>query len=179
MTDVALPGGDKPHRRILASAGCGKTYTLAGRFLELVHRGAEPRTIWASTFSRAAAAEIRDRVLRWAAEAVLDEKSRGRLAGAMEEPELEADTAEVLLCRLVEALPFLEIRTLDSMFAGITISCAAELGLPVESRMLEEGESRALLRVAVQRVLEGIGADSALETLTSLSLGQPAVLFWK
>ncbi len=174
MTGITLPAGDKPHRRILASAGCGKTYNLAGRFLELVHRGAEPRTIWASTFSRAAAAEIRDRVLRWAAEAVLDATSRARLAGAMEVAEFDAEASASLLVRLVEALPFLEIRTLDSMFAGITISCAAELGLPVESRMLEEGEARGLLRAAIHRVLEDTGAEDALVTLTSLSLGQPA-----
>jgi ATP-dependent helicase/nuclease subunit A len=173
MNDDMLPAGEKPHRRILASAGCGKTYSLAGRFLELVHRGAEPRTVWASTFSRAAAAEIRDRVLRKAAAAAKDEAERADLARAMSCAELDRDAVDALLGRLVEALPHLEIRTLDSLFAGITKSCAAELGLPVDSRMLEEGEGVELLRAALRRVLDARGADAAMETLTSLALGRP------
>ena len=34
------PAGTQPHRRILASAGTGKTYTLVGRYLELIAAGA-------------------------------------------------------------------------------------------------------------------------------------------
>ena len=173
MSDEMLPAGVQPHRRILASAGCGKTYSLAGRFLELVHKGADPRTIWASTFSRAAAAEIRDRVLCQAARAAIDVGERAKLAGAMDCGDLAGEAADSLLARLVEALPFLEIRTLDSMFAGITISCAAELGLPVESRMLEEGEAGVLLRAALQRVLDAQSTETAMQTLVSLALGKP------
>ena len=42
-----------PHRRILASAGTGKTYQLTSRYLQLVLEGADPRTILATTFTRA------------------------------------------------------------------------------------------------------------------------------
>ena len=61
-----------PHARVLASAGTGKTHRLSSRYLDLVLRGADPRTLLATTFTRAAAAEIRERVLvRFRADPVL------------------------------------------------------------------------------------------------------------
>ena len=46
------------NRRIMASAGTGKTWSLAARYLDLVLAGVDPSTILATTFTRAAAAEI-------------------------------------------------------------------------------------------------------------------------
>ncbi len=44
--------------RIMASAGTGKTFTLAGRFLKLLFQEVPPAEILATTFTRKAAGEI-------------------------------------------------------------------------------------------------------------------------
>ena len=64
-------------RRIMASAGTGKTWNLVARYLDLVLAGVDPATILATTFTRAAAAEIRDRVLTDAAALVLELRIAG------------------------------------------------------------------------------------------------------
>src|SRR5207247_10511694 len=72
-----------PHVVIRASAGTGKTYQLAVRFIGLLAAGARPDEILATTFTRKAAGEILDRVLFWLAKAAADESERGRLAEAI------------------------------------------------------------------------------------------------
>src|SRR6188508_559330 len=52
------------HKVILASAGSGKTHELSGRYLSLLAAGAPPQSILASTFTRLAAGEIRDRMVK-------------------------------------------------------------------------------------------------------------------
>ena len=47
---------------VAASAGTGKTRVLTNRLLALLLEGAEPREILALTFTKAAAAEMADRV---------------------------------------------------------------------------------------------------------------------
>ena len=81
---------ESPHTLIHASAGTGKTYQLSGRYLALLLDGVAPERILATTFTRKAAGEILDRVLR-------------RLVEAAERPakleELNAQLAE-------EGVPF-------------------------------------------------------------------------
>jgi len=49
---------------VQAGPGSGKTLVLAGRIVHLIASGVDPRSILALTFTRAACAEIRDRVIR-------------------------------------------------------------------------------------------------------------------
>ncbi|MCC6784569.1 MAG: UvrD-helicase domain-containing protein [Planctomycetes bacterium] len=165
--------------RILASAGAGKTFALTSRYLALVRRGVDPRRILATTFSRAAAAEIAARVLRRAAEAVLDPARRDVLARAMAaecadaapEP-FDASAATALLAELVRGLPRAQIRTLDSFHAGVVAASAAELGISGVPRVMDDGEERGLLLEAIAAALEEGDEKELLATILSLVQGR-------
>ena len=81
-----------PHVVIRASAGTGKTYQLAVRFIGLLAAGVRPDEILATTFTRKAAGEILDRVLFWLAKAASDKNERQKLAGAIGVPTLSAES---------------------------------------------------------------------------------------
>lgn len=65
---------DPAHHVVLeASAGTGKTKVLVDRYVNLIASGVDPRNILAITFTRKAAAEMRDRVLTEIRRRVLDD----------------------------------------------------------------------------------------------------------
>src|SRR6266436_6449213 len=109
---------------IRASAGSGKTYQLAVSFLRILLRGElegkrqDPAAILATTFTRAAAGEILDRVLRLLAEAVLSKESRERLATEVKLP-LTQEHCERLLACLAGRLDRLALATMAAPFAEI------------------------------------------------------------
>ena len=73
-------GPQLPNVSILASAGSGKTFQLTNRYLSLIAAGAPIGGLLASTFTRIAAGEIRDRILMRLAEAAGDDEKRAELA---------------------------------------------------------------------------------------------------
>ncbi|MEW6368382.1 MAG: UvrD-helicase domain-containing protein [Acidobacteriota bacterium] len=56
---------------VRASAGTGKTFLLARRYLRLIQAGVPPRRILTLTFTRKAAGEMRERILRLAKDPVI------------------------------------------------------------------------------------------------------------
>src|SRR5690606_11258689 len=130
------------HDVILASAGSGKTWQLTTRYLRLVSAGVDPATIVASTFTRAAAAEIRDRILDRALAAVTSPKAREERGAALGVT-LDEAGARRILDILLDAWPRLQVRTLDSLIGGIALSHRLELGLPPGVRIGEELELAA------------------------------------
>src|SRR5882672_195575 len=68
------------HEMILASAGAGKTYALTNRYIALLAGGAAPERIVALTFTRKAAGEFFDEILKKLARAAGDAGEAERLA---------------------------------------------------------------------------------------------------
>jgi ATP-dependent helicase/nuclease subunit A len=169
--DRPLAGGHQlTHMRILASAGSGKTYQLTNRYLQVLSRGAFPYSILASTFTRAAAGEIRDRILRTLAEAADDESKRDELCRRIHQQLTRARVLD-LLASLANNLHRLQIRTLDSFFGTIVRCFSLELGLPTDARIADEDEAFRLRRESIGRMLEEGDTEEVIELLASLTEG--------
>ncbi|PCC70936.1 ATP-dependent exoDNAse (exonuclease V) beta subunit (contains helicase and exonuclease domains) [Nannocystis exedens] len=169
--DPRLAGGHRlEHMRILASAGSGKTYQLTNRYLQILSRGAFPYSILASTFTRAAAGEIRDRILRTLAEAADDDAKREELGHRLHR-ELARTRVLDLLASLANNLHRLQIRTLDSFFGTIVRCFSLELGLPIDARIVDEDEAFRLRREAIGLMLEEGDTEAIIELLASLTEG--------
>ena len=93
---------------IRASAGSGKTYQLSGRYLGILLRGlragqpVDPGKILATTFTRAAAGEILQRVLLRLSLAALDAGERTRLGQSAHCDLLTAEECRQALAHLAQ-----------------------------------------------------------------------------
>ena len=138
-----------------ASAGSGKTFALSRRYCRLVMAGARPETICALTFTRAATREIFAAVV----ERLLNhevESAPGWL------------TCDQALEVVLDALPRLQISTIDAFSSRVARLFAYELGLSPDFMLYEEGdgpEAKAMLRETVNRALRNTPAASSDELL--------------
>lgn len=161
------------HLLIRASAGTGKTFQLSGRFIDRL-RTSEPEHILATTFTRAAAGEILERVLLRLAEAALDDAQRVALSQQVALPdgcELAAADCLALLAGLTRNLHRVRVGTLDSFFIQLAQCFSLELGLPPGWRILDGIEEELLLTLAIERLLHRSDAAEIGPLLNLLSRG--------
>jgi ATP-dependent helicase/nuclease subunit A len=109
---------------IEASAGTGKTQSLAQHLIALLKEGVPPQEIVALTFSRAAAGEIFERFVTLLAESA----------------ETSHESAEMLR-RVLATQHLSQIGTLDSFLMRIVRSFPLELGLVGDLRILDDYEA--------------------------------------
>lgn len=150
---------------VRAPAGSGKTELLTTRFLKLLAIVDEPEEILAITFTRAATAEMRGRVLKYLGEAAQqpetpDEEQRISLARAA----LARSAARGW--HLLEQPHRLNIQTIDSLCLSIARN------QPLLSRMggaLAPTENAEQLYLeAAQRTMERLGPNQSLQHLLAL-----------
>lgn len=123
---------------ILASAGSGKTYALTNRFIALLARGAAPEKIAALTFTRKAAGEFFDEILRKLAQAADEGEAAQRLARDIGMPDYAAPDFLRLLRSVVAAMHRLQLGTLDSFFARVVRAFPLELGIGGDFDVLQD-----------------------------------------
>ncbi|MBI69313.1 MAG: hypothetical protein CMJ38_04745 [Phycisphaerae bacterium] len=132
---------------IEALAGSGKTYKLAMRYIRLLAMGASPDSILATTFSKKAAGEIRDRVIELIAKAVIDKHAKQELL--KEVPELEHVELAQTLQLLTSNLHRLRIGTIDSFFVRTAKVFQDMLGMRTDWTILDVPSEKELFRDAV------------------------------
>jgi ATP-dependent exoDNAse (exonuclease V) beta subunit len=167
-----------PHLLIRASAGSGKTYQLATRYLQLLAAQTPPESILATTFTRKAAGEILGRILRDLAQGASDPKQCQALAARLDLPGADRHTFERLLTDLSRRLHVTHVSTLDSFFARLATAHTLELGLPPDWTILEEIDDQDLRSQAIADVLEqekSVYAEHLVHLLSPAKAG-PAVL---
>jgi ATP-dependent exoDNAse (exonuclease V) beta subunit len=152
---------------VVANAGSGKTYLLANRIVrwmleERRRTGrASPERILAITFTRKAAGEILERVLRHLARGAIDADARAEFADPAQVGPWEAADYAAVLEELVHAMHRMSISTIDGFFVQLAGAFGPELGLPEEWRIGDEDETAAQRMDAVGEV---IAADAARAT---------------
>lgn len=147
------------HEAISASAGSGKTFQLAHRYIRLLAAGVEPDRIAALTFSRKAAGEIFDSIVGYLCDAAQNTRAADVMNERLHAHGLTTEDYTALLRRLLELLHRLHIGTLDSFTVGILRAFPFELGIPPAISLMESGGAEAL---QVQQ-----------KTLSSLYHGEP------
>lgn len=148
------------HTMILASAGSGKTYALTNRFLSLLARGAAPERIIALTFTRKAAGEFFDGILNKLARAAGSDAEAAGLAAAIGSPGHTRADFLAMLRAVIDAMPRLNLSTLDGFFARIVRSFPLELGLSGEFEVLQEHAARSARRRVLRSLFAASGKPS-------------------
>ncbi|MDG1358758.1 MAG: UvrD-helicase domain-containing protein [Akkermansiaceae bacterium] len=155
---------------IRASAGSGKTFQLANRFLALLVLGEKPEKMIALTFTRKAAGEFTGRIMTRLAEGASSEDKACELAAELEKvilgkgvipalikgngaelPEMSAQFFQQKLADLIAVLDRLALSTLDSYFVRIVRNFYLELGL--SGFELMEDAAISAERMAVMKVI--------------------------
>ena len=163
------------HAMILASAGSGKTYALTNRFIALLARGARPERIAALTFTRKAAGEFFDEILKKLAGAAGDGAAARKLAAEIQRPALGPADFLAMLRAVTDNMHRLNLGTLDSFFARVVRAFPLELGLGGEFEILQEHaawlERRRVLRQLFAHTDAGGARQDFIEAFKRATFG--------
>lgn len=135
---------------VQAPAGSGKTTLLVSRFAALLAKVEVPEQILAITFTRKAAAEMRDRVL-----SLLDDEQDATAAAIRSRD-------EALGWRLAANPSRLQIQTIDSFAMSLTGRLPLASGFDRRTRLVEDGAP--LYEATAHQVLNRLFEDDPLST---------------
>jgi ATP-dependent helicase/nuclease subunit A len=149
-----------------ANAGSGKTRVLTDRVARLLLDGVDPQNILCLTYTKAAAAEMQNRLLgRLGAWAMLDDASLTRaLAEIGDTTGRDLGRARTLFARALETPGGLRIQTIHAFCASILRRFPLEAGVPPQFAEIDEIQSKALLAEVLDRLAEG-PAQGALDAV--------------
>lgn len=150
--EQALAADPKVHAALSASAGTGKTQVLTARVLRLLLQGARPESILCLTFTKAAAAEMANRIgKRLASWVRLPDKLLKKELFALGEPDspLLLQRARRLFAKVLEAPGGLKIQTIHAFAQSLLAAFPAEADIvpgfqPIEGRAEQELVRRTL-----------------------------------
>ncbi|MDO8679028.1 MAG: UvrD-helicase domain-containing protein [Acidobacteriota bacterium] len=152
-----------PRRNVAleASAGTGKTRVLVDRYVGLLEAGVAPRNILAITFTRKAAAEMRQRVM-----ATLRE--RHRLGGIPESRWRD----------IRDAFGDIAISTIDAFCLALLHEFPLEAGVDPGFDLADETETPRFTEASLDRALRigrGLSLDDSDVALLFTELGEPRI----
>ncbi len=135
---------------VSANAGTGKTKVLTDRLLRLLLDGVAPERLVAITFTRAAAAEMENRLFgelaKWAAASDEDllQRIEDLCGRAPADPDAAMVTARQLLVRVLECPGGIRIQTIHAFCQSLLASFPLEAGLAPHFRALDEVDAATL-----------------------------------
>ena len=146
---------------IKASAGTGKTFSLATRYMRLMLLdGVEPEKILALTFSRAAAQEIYTKILErlWkaaASEENASKESKEICKGLGIDRSWKAEKFVFMLRRLLDTQHLGTIATLDSFILRMVRNFPLEMGFQHAVEVLAPADESEAVQDALREILNG------------------------
>ena len=152
-----------------ANAGTGKTKVLTDRVTRLLLAGVAPQRILCLTFTKAAAAEMRNRLAgqlgQWAMadEEVLD-KAVGKLIARPPEA-AERVIARRLFARVLDAPGGINILTIHAFCQALLKRFPLEAGVAPGFDVMDEADASSLLRQAQDEQIEALTKDDAPQEL--------------
>ena len=158
---------------VRANAGSGKTYVLTARVLRLLLGGARPEEILCLTYTKAAAAEMRDRVAKRLGKWALDDEAElvadlTALTGAPPTAGMRI-RARTLFAHALETPGGLRIQTIHAFCEAVLHRFPGEAGVPFDFAVLEEHERDGMLLEAREMVLaEGLRGSANADAVDTL-----------
>jgi len=159
---------------VAASAGTGKTTVLTQRFLRLLLAGCAAERLLCLTFTKAAAAEMANRIAEhlalWAA---MEELA---LAKALEDllgrtaSDAERDLARSLFARVLDTPGGLRIMTIHAFCQSLLRRFPLEAGIAPHFELIDERGSEELLAEARDAMLQEAGNKEGLDLARALAV---------
>ena len=149
---------------VAANAGAGKTYTLANRVARLLLADASPQKIMCLTFTKAAAAEMQDRLFKqlgaWSM--LPDDRLREEIVKIGGDAHADLRKARRLFAGALETPGGLKVLTLHAFCQVVLSRFPLEAGIPPAFEILDDQSARELIGEARQHVLERAGSGDAV-----------------
>jgi len=146
---------------VTASAGTGKTKVLTDRVLNLLLAGTAPERVLCLTFTKAAAAEMHNRLAdRLAAWAVATDAELTAWLSALTGAAPDAATlrrARELFARVLDTAGGMKIQTIHAFCQTVLARFPLEAGVPPHFQVMDERSAAETLQAARERVLLGAG----------------------
>ncbi|MDP6522941.1 MAG: UvrD-helicase domain-containing protein [Kiritimatiellia bacterium] len=131
------------HVAISASAGSGKTFQLAHRYIRLLAAGVSPDRICALTFSRKAAGEIFDNIVGYLCLAAATDEGAGSTAAHASVASASKGDFMKMLRVFVSSLNRMHVGTLDSFIISVVRAFPTELGIGQDFQVMDNGGAAA------------------------------------
>jgi ATP-dependent helicase/nuclease subunit A len=154
---------------VVANAGTGKTKVLTDRVTRLLLDGVRPERILCLTFTKAAAAEMRNRLAvqlgRWA---MASDETLGQEIAALIDAVPQAgqrSLARKLFARVLDAPGGIQILTIHAFCQALLKRFPLEAGVPPGFDVMDEAEAATLLRQAQDDQVEALAEQDSPELL--------------
>src|SRR3954466_12157903 len=149
---------------VAANAGAGKTYTLTNRVARLLLADSPPQKILCLTFTKAAAAEMQERLFKQLGEWAMlpDEDLRGRIIAIGGDARADLAKARRLFAGALETPGGLKVLTLHAFCQVLLSRFPLEAGIPPAFEILDDQSARELIGEARQHVLERAGSGDVV-----------------
>ncbi len=150
---------------VSAHAGSGKTHVLTQRVVRLLLEGVAPARLICLTFTKAAAANMSERVFRTLARWTLmpDDKLRAEIIATGAPTPDDLDIARRLFAIAVETPGGLKIQTIHAFCERVLHLFPFEANAPADFRVVEDLERLELVQAARAQTLAAAADDPALE----------------